>query len=204
MKKILVACCLSLLAGMTWAQDARQFLEQTERALSAPDGLQATFRVRAAEQTADGTIWLRGEKFVLETEGAKTWFDGKSQWSYLDSSNEVNLSEPTAEELQAIQPYAWISLYKQDYRLKMGEATHFLGKPIQEVVMTGTKGQDLLCMVLYLDEKTHLPLRISMAQRGGAVTVVTIRSYQMGRHWPDSFFTFDASQYPDAELIDLR
>ena len=198
------AVCWLLVVAMASAQDARSLLEQAERALSGADGIQAYFTVRAVDESAEGTICLRGEKFVLQAEGVKTWFDGKTQWSYLTSSDEVNISEPTAEELQAIQPYAWLSLYKQGYQLKMGQATHFQGTPIQEVVMTGTQRQDLLCIVLYLDKQSHLPLRISMAQRGGAVTVVTIRSYHVGQQWPDSFFTFDSSQYPDAELIDLR
>lgn len=204
MRVLGLAACWLWVAVVASAQDARSLLQQAEKVLSEADGIEAQFAVRAADDTSEGTICLRGEKFVLQAEGVKTWFDGKTQWSYLATSNEVNVSEPTAEELQAIQPYAWLSLYKQGYQLKMGHATHFQGKSIEEVVMTGTQRQDLLCLVLYLDKQSHLPLRISMAQRGGAVTVVTIRSYQMGRQWPDSFFTFDSSRYPDAELIDLR
>lgn len=198
---ILMGCLAWMSAG---AQEARELLEQTEQALRRTDGVRALFTVKAGDESADGYICLRGEKFVLETAGVKTWFDGQTQWSYLTTSDEVNVSEPMAEELQAIQPYAWLSLYKQGYRLKMGQATTFRGKAIHEVIMTGTERQDLLCIVLYIDVQTHLPLRVSMAQRGGAVTLVTVRDYALGQRWPDSFFTFDASQYPDAELIDLR
>ena len=64
---------------------------------------------------------MKGDKFLLETEGVTTWFDGRTQWSYLASSDEVNVSEPTLEELQSINPYSWLSLYKQDYKLKVAK-----------------------------------------------------------------------------------
>lgn len=49
-----------------------------------------------------GVIELKGEKFVLKTDDGITWFDGKTQWSYLRSSDEVNISNPTGTELQAL------------------------------------------------------------------------------------------------------
>ncbi len=78
-------------------------------------GIKLTISVRAPEGNSNGSICLKDDKFLLETEGMTTWFDGRTQWSYLASSDEVNVSEPTPEELQGINPYAWLSLYKKDF-----------------------------------------------------------------------------------------
>ena len=101
--------------------DARDILDRAADAFRREGGVKITFSVRAPEGNTNGSIRLKGDKFLLETEGVTTWFDGRTQWSYLASSDEVNVSEPTLEELQSINPYSWLSLYKQDYKLKVAK-----------------------------------------------------------------------------------
>ena len=66
----------------------------------------------------------------------KTWFDGHTQWSYVASADEVNVSEPTQEELQTLNPYAWLSLYKQGYRLKLSSVGGKQDKSVYYITMT--------------------------------------------------------------------
>lgn len=95
-----------------------------------------------------------------------TWFDGRTQWSYLASSDEVNVSEPTPEELQGINPYAWLSLYKKDYKLKVAKIGNASDNTTYKVVMTATKrDQDIQCIILYIEKRSFRPLRLSMVQR---------------------------------------
>ena len=62
---------------------------------------------------------LKGNRFYLNSGGIQSWFDGTTQWSYLESSEEVNVSNPTPEELQTINPYALLSIYKSGYNYKV-------------------------------------------------------------------------------------
>ena len=118
---LLVALCMGLTAAAQENNEARQLLDRVADAFRQAEGVEIAFEVRAPEGTSEGRIRLKGEKFRLDTEGITTWFDGRTQWTYLENSDEVNVSEPTAEELQSINPYAWLSLYKNGYTLKMGE-----------------------------------------------------------------------------------
>ena len=61
---------------------------------------------------------LKGNRFYLNSGGIQSWFDGTTQWSYLESSEEVNVSNPTPDELQTINPYALLSIYKSGYNYK--------------------------------------------------------------------------------------
>lgn len=148
---------------------------------------------------------MKGEKFLLDADGVKTWFDGRTQWSYLTNSDEVNISEPTPEELQSINPYALLSIYKQGYHMKLGKADTYGGKPAYEVILTASnRKQDLQCVIIYVTKDTLQPLCISMTQKGGNSVAIRITSYKTGESYNDNLFTFDKKVYPTAEVIDLR
>lgn len=186
--------------------DARDILDRAADAFRREGGVKITFSVRAPEGNTNGSIRLKGDKFLLETEGVTTWFDGRTQWSYLASSDEVNVSEPTPEELQSINPYSWLSLYKQDYKLKVAKTGNASDDTAYKVVMNATKrSQDMQCIILYIEKGSFRPLKLSMVQRSSKdAAVVFINSYQTGKNYDDSLFVFDRKAYPTAELVDLR
>lgn len=213
MKNVLLAC-ICLLAAMlplsAQQLDARGILDRTADAFRKAGGVEVEFTVQTytrgrLQGTSAGTIRLKGEKFVLDAEGVKTWFDGRTQWSYLENSDEVNVSEPTPQELQSINPYALLSLYKQGYQIKFGQAEKYNGKPAYEVVMTAdSKRNDLQSSILYIDKDKLQPLAISMTDKSGSSVKVNIKSYKTGRQYADALFRFDKKVYPRAEVIDLR
>ena len=202
---ILGMLCLAL-PMVAQEPDAKDILDRTADAFHREGGVKIGFSVRAPEGNSNGTICLKGDKFLLETEGMKTWFDGRTQWSYLASSDEINVSEPTPEELQSINPYSWLSLYNQDYKLKVAKIGNASDNTTYKVVMTATKrSQDIQCLILYIEKGSFRPLRLSMVQRGSKdAVVVFINSYQTGKSYDDSLFVFDKRAFPTAEIIDLR
>lgn len=204
MKKILLyiigvlACALPAVAQQP---DARTILDRTAEAFRKSGGVRMTFTVRASGGTSTGTIRLKGDRFLLEAEGMTTWFNGHTQWSYLASADEVNISEPTAEELQTINPYALLSIYKQGYQLTLEKAD----ASQYGVRLTATdRRRELQSVVVYVTKDSYCPVRVSTTQRGGETAVISIDSYRSGENYSDALFVFDKKKYPTAELIDLR
>ena len=201
--------CIALFAFALTARaqqpDAKGVLDRTAEAFRSAGGVRIAFTVRSSEGSSTGVIRLKGDKFLLETDGVTTWFDGRTQWSYLASGDEVNVSEPTAEELQGINPYALLSLYEHGYNLKLGTADNPRFGALHKVVLTATdRKQELRCIILYVTKDTYRPERVSMARRGGDTAVIIVDSYRTGEDYPDSLFTFDEKAHPTAEIIDLR
>ena len=100
MKKIFL---LVLLMGVALCQAVAQQDAKAESILSKmadsyrkAGGISLTFG-----GTQQGKLLLKGNKFCLESGGIKTWFDGKTQWSYVEQNEEVNVSSPTPEEIQS-------------------------------------------------------------------------------------------------------
>lgn len=209
---LLVGLCLLALALPVSAQqsDAREILERTEAAFRRAGGIEAGFTVQtylngALEGSSEGVIRLKGAKFVLDTEGVKTWFDGRTQWSYLAGSDEVNVSEPTPEELRSINPYSLLSVYKHGYGLKLGKNASYSGNPAYEVILTASdRKQDMQSITFFVAKDDYRPLGIGLTEKGGSSLNIRIKSYKTGQTYADSLFVFDKKAYPTAEVIDMR
>ena len=100
------------------AQTAHQVLDQTASKLKASGGIEAQFEatqfVGVTENgTVGGQICVQGNRFKLTSPSITTWFDGRTQWTLLTGSDEVNVSTPTDAEIQQMNPYTFINLYQK-------------------------------------------------------------------------------------------
>lgn len=153
--------------------------------------------------TQSGTLLLKGNKFYLESGGIQTWFDGKTQWSYVEQNEEVNVSTPTPEELQSVNPYALVTTYKKSFNYRyVGEKTR-QGKRGQEIILTPKASQDVKSITLNVKENGS-PVYIAIQLHNGEKQEFQISSYRTGVNLPDATFRFNKQKYPKAEIIDLR
>ena len=215
MKKYIFSVLIALLslpviAGQQQSQ-AKAILDKTAEAFRKAGGVKADFTIKAVtnglvEGSENGTIQLKGDKFVLTTSEVITWFDGKTQWSYMIKNDEVNVSNPTQAELQQINPYTFLYMYQHGFSYKLGTVTTFQGRAVREVILTAKdKKQELERVILYVTKDSYQPVYIRLQQRGQQTSnEIIITSYQIRQNYPDSFFTFDRKKYPTAEVIDLR
>ena len=65
--------------------------------------------------SSTGTMNLSGRNFHISTPEMKVWYDGKTQWSYAPSAGEVNITEPTSEELAQTNPFSILSGLNRDF-----------------------------------------------------------------------------------------
>ena len=199
--KSFVIVLLALFAHFTTsnAQDVRSVLDKCAAAVSAKEGVSASFRMESAQYgKANGTIKVKGRKFHASTAVASMWFDGKTQWTYLNSNNEVSVTTPTEAQLQAINPYNFINLYKSGFKSSMttnASSYHVhltaenASRKIQELFIT-------------IDKKTFSPSEVKLRQ-GSKWTTFFITDF-MTVKLADTEFTFKSKDFPTAEVIDLR
>ncbi|MDO4179777.1 MAG: LolA-like putative outer membrane lipoprotein chaperone [Bacteroidales bacterium] len=195
---LIMAVCLCTHVFAQKDRQAREVLDKTATVMKEAGGIRATFG-----GTATGTLLLKGERFYLNSGGVQSWFDGHTQWSYLESSEEVNISNPTPEELQNINPYALLSLYKQGYDYKYVGAKSRNGKQGYEVILTPEQKQDIASITLFVSQ-TYQPIYIKVEQENQPANEIIVTSFQTGQSLDDATFRFDRKKFPDAEIIDLR
>ncbi len=197
MEKIRITCLMLLIALASYGQSAKQVLDKTAGIISNKSGVTASFNISSQQYgKTSGTISIKGRKFHADTKEAKVWFDGKTQWTYVKQNDEVNVNTPTAADLQAINPYNFIYMYKQGY-------TATMTKNGQNFVVTlKAKGKSIQEMVITISQKSYVPSQIRMLQNK-QWTTIHVNGFKQA-NLAESTFRFNPKQYPNAEIIDLR
>ena len=200
--------CLFSEAG---AQSVASILDKAASMYEKSNGLSAGFTMQAnsdmdnVSESFDGTIDIKGDKFVLKTPDMVTWFDGTTQWTYLEQTEEVNVSTPTGEELQITNPTLLLRSYKEGFNAKyMGSSTAFNGKTAHDIELTPKQKGTIVKIDLQVDKFSNLPVSISITAKNGISNTIRIGKMKTGVNQPDSFFVFNEKEYPHAEVIDLR
>lgn len=199
MKKIVLMLTVLLSVATGYGQTAKSVLDKCAAIVSSKDGVTANFTMESAQYgSASGTISVKGKKFKAVTEAAAMWFDGATLWTYVSRNDEVNVTTPTETQLQALNPYNFINLYKNGFKYTMSQSTD---KYVVHLTAddAARKVQELFITV---DKKTYVPTEVKMLQKQKWTTFKV--SGLKAEKLDDAMFKFNASEYPSAEVIDLR
>jgi outer membrane lipoprotein-sorting protein len=189
---------------------AKELLDKSSSALSSAGDVYAYFTMNIKDeinkngQGFDGTIHMKGNKFKINTPDRDIYFDGKTQWVYQKSYDEVNVSEPDDEEIQALNPKSIFAVYKKNCNYKyIGSKTDIKMRKVQEVNLFPQKGE-ITQINIQISDADYLPVLFHIFYKSKIENIIYINKYQTKQHFSDSQFVFDSKQYPDAEIIDLR
>lgn len=186
------------IAATNTHNEAMKLLDKAAAKVNIKNGATANFSISGDKiSKQSGTISIKGNKFHATTASAIVWFNGKTQWTYMKKNDEVNVSNPSAAQQSAMNPYTFLSIYKKGYTLSLEKSAS--GKQVHLVAQN--KQASIPEMYILIDGSNNIK-QVKMCQKGGWVTIsitgLTAKSL------PDSTFSFNAKDYPQAEVIDLR
>lgn len=197
--------------GILYSQNASDILAKVSNAYSENSGYVLTFTLNSEDVASkttyshDGKAYIKGNKFKIDVPDGVTWFDGKTQWIYLEESEEVNVTSPTGEELMAISPVALLNMYKKGFKLSYKGEVKDKGKAVYIIDMIPQKkGGDITKITLKVDKVSSLFTEITIKDKNGINNSLIIRKSEKGSNLLDSFFVFNKKNYPNVEVIDLR
>lgn len=197
MKRIIFTfICVLALANVS-AQTAKEILDKAASVVNAKKGATADFVMSGKYGNAAGTISIKGDKFVASTPQAKMWYDGKTQWTYMTSTEEVNVSTPTEAQQQTMNPYRFINLYNMGYAMTKKEVKNGF-----EVYLKATNPKRTITEMYITVNNQYVPTNVKMKTAKGW-TNINISNFRKAS-LPDKAFRFNAKDYPKAEVIDLR
>ena len=198
MKKIIFALSLMMVCATTFAQTAKEVLDKTAKAVSNPNGVSADFKMSGGMGNIGGTIAVKGKKFQATTSLATVWFDGKTMWTYMKKNEEVNITTPNDAQLQKINPYNFINLYKSGYDITMNQSSTAYTMHLT----AQSQSNNIQELFITVDKKSYHPTQVKMLQ-GKKWTTFDISNLK-AQTLADTKFTFNSKDFPSVEVIDLR
>ena len=187
-----------LMAVASYGQTAKEVLDKAAAIVSNKSGATANFVLKGGQMNDKGTIAIKGRMFHATTPDAIIWFDGKTQWTYIKNTDEVNVVTPKASDLQLYNPSTFIYMYKNGYNYTMKK-----DKGSYEIHLIGSGKKDTLReMYITIDQKTFIPSKIRIRHNKGWNTI-EVSNFKKA-NLSDGTFRFNAKDFPQAEVIDLR
>lgn len=195
--------------GASGQQDpvAGKILERfSEKALQAPAvTMQFTITlsdaVEGTSETVEGEIEISGNRYRLSIPDNIIWYNGEAVWTYTPDFNEVTITDPdTTTSLFITNPSALFSLHSEGYKYRLLEETA-AGSVID--LYPGDINTDFSRIRLLIGRDGSLA-ETEYKRKDGITLYLKVNSYDLGKSYPDSWFTFDSTDYSNVEIIDMR
>lgn len=205
MKRIFnILLFMAAVVSMQAAGNADAIINQVVKTYRAANGISVNYIITTDQGQTSGNIAMRGEKFRMLSADLKCWYNGTLQWSYTPVTEEVNITQPTAEELQMVNPYSIISSFRQSFSTQLLKAATASNHEVQMLPKNG-KSTDIKSVRLTINRTTSLPVKIIFELKDRSSVIVTLSNYKTQQNFPDNTFVFNKAMVPaGTPVVDLR
>ncbi|MCM1075736.1 MAG: hypothetical protein NC411_00050 [Bacteroides sp.] len=183
------------------AETAASILDKASAKFSEAKSLMANYTITADGNTQSGQLVVAGDRFTLSSPQMSSWYDGKTQWTYSTHTGEVNITEPTPEELQQVNPFAIINSFRKQYKASLMNSASTVKKIKLNAI---NQKNDIKSVVLTLNATSLYPTRIELALGNRRVIRIDVNSVTAGSTLPQSEFRFNPKKFPGIPVVDLR
>ena len=151
------------------------------------------------EDSFEGKIIIKDEKYFLKIEGQEIINDGKTVWTYIPELNEVNIStfEPDDQEISLNNVF---DLYKNGFEQNYLDENnqHYIVELYPE-----DESKSYYKILILIKKVNFSMFNFSVFDKSNTKYVYQINEFKEEKI-DDNFFVFDSSKYPDIEIIDFR
>ena len=214
MRKIGLVVVFGLIFGSAMAQyddKARVILDAMSDKYSKISAYKASIKsslineVDGVNEDMEGEITIKGDMFRLKIDDQEIFNDGSTVWTYLAEANEVNIDNYDPDE-EEITPAKILNIYKEGYKYLHLEESTQAGKlcDVVDLIPENAKDTQFFKIRMFVSQKDRSLVSWTMFEKSGNRYKYLITNFTTGIKVDDSHFRFDASKYPDVEVIDLR
>lgn len=157
-------------------------------------------------QTVPGTLYTRpkANKYHVTMKDQELISDGKSQWTYLKSDQEVQLSD-VDNSSKALNPAKIFTIYEKGFKyLYTGDVKQ--NSKVYHVIDLSPldSKQSFFKVRLTIDKQTKRISKALIFDKNGSHYTYTIKTFTPNVKVPETIFTFDPRKHPGVEVVDLR
>lgn len=200
-KTVLLILSLIVMAATANAQSPSSVVDKVLGVMKSSNAISANYVMTSSQGNSSGTLVMSGKKFRLLANDVKCWYNGTTMWSYSTATDEVNITTPTAADLQMTNPYSVAQNFKSAYIVSKGGK----GNGTYTLRFTPKKKSNVKHLLVTVSTSTWLISKAEIVQTNGAKATITISNYNKNASVNASTFEFDKNQVPaGTEVVDLR
>ena len=149
-----------------------------------------------------GILILQDDMFRLEIEEQIIINDGENQWIYMTDMNEVQIMEHDPEE-QLMSPKKLFTIYEEEgYKYSYVGAKSENGKRLQIIDLFPQESSAFMKVTLAVDAAKNQLHKITIHDKNGGTYTYSITAFSSNTTIKP--FTFNSTDFPGVEVIDLR
>lgn len=206
MKKcILLIISIIALSFSLKAQDAESIFREAVDKLKSYDNIEIAFDYNMINteagiyETMEGIGYLQDNAYKLKIMGQDIICDGSTTWTYNADAEEVMISEVDPDG--GGSPLSIIESYYDNITAKIVEDG---GSTKKIEVKSLMSDENIDRLIISLDSQTLEIKDLHVFDKNKNEFVYDITKFVTNQKLPADFFTFKESDYPDAEIIDMR
>jgi outer membrane lipoprotein carrier protein len=213
MKKAIWTIMLILPAMLMSAQNkdakAVKLLDDLSAKTKASKTIKADFTYTMTNKQAkineskSGVLLVSGDKYRLTASGQTVICDGKTVWTYIKESNEVQVNSLDNKD-DALTPSKLLTSYNQNYAATIIKDKDNKDVNVEAIQLIPNTSKNFNKAILLVDKVKMQVRGFKLFDKNGNIFTYTVTNYKTDVPTTPSDFSFDAAKYPGVEVIDMR
>ena len=155
------------------------------------------------DETEEGTLFVKGDKYRLLIAGQEVICDGETIWTYIEDAEEVQVNSIEDSE-GSITPSNLLTSYSKDYKSKFIRESFQYGTTAYIIDLTPVEGKSYYKIRVIIDKKKDQLLEFTIFDKSGSTYSYIINKFVPNVEIEDSYFLFNAEDFPGVDVIDMR
>jgi outer membrane lipoprotein-sorting protein len=155
------------------------------------------------DEKTEGTLFVKGDKYRLLIAGQIVICDGTTTWTYIKDAEEIQINSVDNSE-DAITPNKLLTSYNKEYKSKFIKEGFQYGTTVNVIDLTPLEGKSFSSVRVIIDKEKDQLLEITIFDKNGSTYSYIINKFEPDIAVSDTQFTFSKSEFPDAEIVDMR
>jgi len=178
---------------------------QSYNTLEVDFSLSIVSKVDGLNESMDGYVWLKGQKYRVNTDDVEIICDNVKRWMVLKGEQkevQINFYEPDANNIES--PSQLFTIYKNNYYYRLDGKESLDGKQMNRIQLVPINAKDSPYTYVYLlIDAEDVIRKARIVGKDGVEYNWQIIKFAPNTKIDDSKFTFNAAQYPGYHIEDL-
>ena len=154
-------------------------------------------------ESKDGTILIKGDKYNLDISGQNVICDGKTLWTYIKEADEIHINNVNPDD-ESLSFNKLLTNFNKDFKSKLIKEDKLNGEAVYIIDLTPIKGKSFHKVRLAINIQKKQVMSATIYDKNSTTYIYSVKKFLTDTALKDELFTFKSSDHPKAEVIDMR